>query len=108
MIRFASGFWCLAMLVLISIYRGTLTSLLTSPRYKYIATNVLDIGRNEQLMPHVRQSSPSHDYIMVFDFTLDLLHTITIKLSEELAFRVTETDQRTFTEESSAVAQTPR
>jgi hypothetical protein len=65
MIRFAGGFWGLAMLVLISIYRGTLTSLLTAPRYKYVANSVIDIGRNEQLMPHVRQSSPSHDYIMV-------------------------------------------
>jgi len=64
------------MLVVTSIYRGTLTSMLTAPKFQFVVNSIEDVARNEEIMPYIWKYSPAHQFIMVSTKWLHLTRII--------------------------------
>jgi hypothetical protein len=57
--------WCLSLVVLVNVYTGTLTAMLTAPSYKFVANSLEDVAKNELVMPYTLLNSPVEQYIKV-------------------------------------------
>jgi hypothetical protein len=57
------------MVVLVNIYTGTLTSMLTKPSFKFLANSIEDVADNENIKPYIAKKSPVEEYIHVSHLT---------------------------------------
>jgi len=55
--KILTGIWLLSMVVLINAYSGVLTSLLTTPKLKPIATTLRDVAESKELRVSVEKQS---------------------------------------------------
>ena len=53
------------MVVLVNVYTGTLTSMLTKPSFKFLANSIDDVADNEHIKPYVTIKSSLEEYIRV-------------------------------------------
>ncbi len=63
--RLTYGTWLLALLIVGNLYSGTLTSMLTTPTYKFLARSLDDVVANEKIKPLILRGSPAYGDISV-------------------------------------------
>ena len=59
------GVWCLSLVVLVNVYTGTLTSLLSAPSFSFYANSLQDVANNQLTMPLTLRKGPVEEYIRV-------------------------------------------
>ena len=57
--------WCLALVVLVNVYTGTLTSMLTAPNYHILANSMEDVAANPTIRPKTFAMSLTSEVIKV-------------------------------------------
>jgi hypothetical protein len=57
--------WCLALVVLVNVYTGTLTSMLTAPNYHILANSMEDVALNPTIRPKTFAKSFTAEVIKV-------------------------------------------
>ena len=57
--------WVLSLVILVNVYTGTLTAMLTAPSYKFVANSLEDVAKNDRIMPYVLRNGPVEEYIKV-------------------------------------------
>ena len=67
----AHGIW---LFFVLNVYSGTLTSMLTTTTYNFVATSLEDVVANEKSKPLMLKGAPVYGDVMV----LSLLHTYVI------------------------------
>lgn len=63
--RLIYGSWLLALFVVIILYSGTLTSMMTTPTYKFLVDSVDDLVANEKIKPLILRGSPAYGDVTV-------------------------------------------
>jgi hypothetical protein len=51
--------------VIINVYTGTLTWMLTAPSYRFLANSVDDVAENEKIMPFAMKGNMAEDHGML-------------------------------------------
>ena len=63
--RLIWGSWCLSLIVLVYVYTGTLTSMLTAPKYEFLANSIEDVAENSHIQPIILKGLSLETYMMV-------------------------------------------
>ena len=58
--RIVLGTWLVALFFVLNIYTGTLTSVLTTPKYKFLVESLEDVIANEEIKPLILKGSPAY------------------------------------------------
>jgi hypothetical protein len=69
--------WCLSLVILVNVYTGTLTAMLSAPSYKFVANSLEDVAKNELVMPYALLNGPAEEYIKV-NCRFNLLEDMTV------------------------------
>ena len=65
-------------MVLVNVYTGTLTAMLSAPSYKFVANSLEDVAKNELIMPYTLLNGPVEQYIKVNFFQFISLQLVAI------------------------------
>ena len=94
--RLIWGSWCLALIVLVLVYTATLTSLLTAPKYEFLANSIEEVAANPEIQPVVAKGLSLESYIMArlhYEFTAGRFSLIINDIiCTEFSFRADESD----------------
>ena len=61
----AHGIW---LFFVLNVYSGTLTSMLTTTTYNFVATSLKDVVANEKIKPLMLKGAPVYGDVMVWKF----------------------------------------